>query len=431
MFIIIFTILLIIFFTINFKVYRNVFNYLNVFFIMYYLVVILASSGRYGFTIPSNTVYGYLLLALISLEVFSIFYMKIKIPIKENTNEEILNNRRLSLISIVVLILMIPTTIEGIKILREYGFTAVRGAAFSEDIYSSYTKIFLTYLLVPINKAIYIYSLLDYIKTNKVKIPLIVSIINVLQTVATFGGRSVILDLILISVVIVYEKYNRNIIKILNKNKKIIAVAILLVFVIVTITSDRSLKKNEGFWFNLYSYYVGSIHLFNVHIQNPTVSLLDGKHLLYGKGMLNPLWEISKIVLKTLGFKVNIITGMDLLNQQVQQYLTVKNGVKMNNNVTFMYVCLRDFDIYGLIIGPAYIALWFAMLYKFYIKKKSVKTDALYFYLISNLPYFIFEFFLNKTPVILTFIFIIVIYKIIYSRVQVIKKGLKEKNDKY
>ena len=28
----------------------------------------------------------------------------------------------------------------------------------------------------------------------------------------------------------------------------------------------------------------------------------------------------------------------------------------MNNNVTFLYVCLRDFDIYGLIIGPAYIA---------------------------------------------------------------------------
>ena len=422
MFIMIFTILLIIFFIINFKVYKNVINYLNVFLIMYYLVAILSSSGRYGFSIPSNTTYGYLLLALISLEVFSIFFMKIKIPIKENTNEEILNQRRLTLISVGVLILMIPTTIEGIKILSEYGFTAVRSAAFSDDVYSSYTKIFLTYILVPINKAIYIYTLLDYIKTNKVKISLIISIFNVLQTVVTLGGRSVILDLILISVVIVYEKYNRNIIKILNKNKKIIAVAVLLIFVIVLVTNDRSLNKNEGFWFNLYSYYVGSIHLFNVHIQNPSVSLLDGNHLLYGRGMLSPLWEISKITLKSLGFNVNIITGMDLLNQQVQQYLTVKNGIKMNNNVTFMYVCLRDFDIYGLIIGPAYIALCFAMLYKFYIKKKSVRTDALYFYLISNLPYFIFEFFLNKTPVILTFIFISIIYKIVYSKSNKIAK---------
>lgn len=422
MFIMIFTILLIIFFIINFKVYKNVINYLNVFLIMYYLVAILSSSGRYGFSIPSNTTYGYLLLALISLEVFSIFFMKIKIPIKENTNEEILNQRRLTLISVGVLILMIPTTIEGIKILSEYDFTAVRNAAFSDNVYSSYTKIFLTYILIPINKAIYIYTLLDYIKTNKVKISLIISIFNVLQTVVTLGGRSVILDLILISVVIVYEKYNRNIIKILNKNKKIIAVAVLLIFVIVVVTNDRSLNKNEGFWFNLYSYYVGSIHLFNVHIQNPSVSLLDGNHLLYGRGMLSPLWEISKITLKSLGFNVNIITGMDLLNQQVQQYLTVKNGIKMNNNVTFMYVCLRDFDIYGLIIGPAYIALWFAMLYKFYIKKKSVRTDALYFYLISNLPYFIFEFFLNRTSVILTFVFIILIYKIVYKKYEYMTK---------
>lgn len=88
----------------------------------------------------------------------------------------------------------------------------------------------------------------------------------------------------------------------------------------------------------------------------------------------------------------------------------------MNNNVTFLYVCLRDFGICGLIIGPMYIALFFAIIYKFYIKKKSIRTDALYFYLASNLPYFLFEFFLNRTPVILTFIYIIIMYKILYYK---------------
>ena len=88
----------------------------------------------------------------------------------------------------------------------------------------------------------------------------------------------------------------------------------------------------------------------------------------------------------------------------------------MNNNVTFLYVCLRDFDIYGLIIDSAYIALWFAIIYKLYIKRNSLKTDAMYFYLISNLPYFIFEFVLNKTPTILTFIYIIIVYNIICKK---------------
>lgn len=416
MFIIIFTILLIIFLTINFKVYKKGLNYLNVFLIMYYIIILFSSSGKYGFSIPSDKTYAYLLIALVSLEFFSLLFMKIKLNVRKIENEEVLNGKRMLFISIVVAVLMIPTTIEGIKILMEQGFTAVRSAAFSNDIYSSYTKIFLTYILIPINKAIYIYALLDYMKNNKVKASLIISIINVLQTLVTLGGRSVILDLVLISLVTVYEKYNRNIKEILNKNKKIIITAILMIFVIVAVTNDRSLNKDEGFLFNLYSYYVGSIHLFDIHLQNQEISFLDGEHLLYGKGMLNPLWDISKIALKTIGIDVDIITGMEIINEQVQQYITVKNGLKMNNNVTFLYVCLRDFDIYGLIIGPAYIALWFAVIYKLYIKKKSIKTDALYFYLMSILPYFIFEFYINKTPFLLTVIFIILIYKFIYTR---------------
>ena len=433
MFVIILTVLLVIFLLINLKIYKNIINYLNIFLIMYYLIVILSSSGRYGFAVPANQTYGYLLLALVALEFFSVLFMKIKLPVKANKNEETINIKRLTIIAILVSILMIPTTIEGLKILIEQGFTAVRSAAFSDNTYSSYTKIFLSYILSPLNKVIFIYSLLDYVKNNKIKLPFVLSIINVLQTVVTLGGRSVILDLILIAVIIIYEKYNRNILKILSKNKKIIIVAIILLTIIVVITNNRSLSKKQGFWFNLYSYYVGSIHLFDVHLQNESVSLLDGEHLLYGKGMLNPIWDISKISLKLIGIDFGIVTGMELLNEQVQKYLTVNDGIKMNNNVTFLYVCLRDFDIYGLIIGPAYIALWFAILYKLYIKLKSAKTDALYYYLVSNLPYFIFEFFLNKTQVIMTFVFIIIMYKIAYSKnkgeVYEKNKGRSDKNN--
>lgn len=416
MFAIIFTILIIIFLLINFKVYKNIINYLNIFLIMYYLIILLSNSGIYGFSIPSEKTNVYLLIALISLEFFSLLFMRIKLNVKELNKKEILNEKKLLFISIVVTILMIPTTIEGIKILSQQGFTAVRGAAFSDDIYSSYTKIFLAYILVPLNKVIYIYSLIDYAKNKKIKLPLILSVVNVFQIVATLGGRSVLLDFIIISVVIVFEKYNRKIFEIFKKNKKIIVISALLLIMMVAVTNDRSLDDKKGVIFNLYSYYVGSIHLFDIHLQNPEISLLDGEHLLYGKGILNPLLDISKIALKTIGINTDIVTGTEIINEQVQQYITVKNGLKMNNNVTFLYVCLRDFDIYGLIIGPAYIALWFAVIYKLYIKKKSIKTDALYFYLVSILPYFIFEFYINKTPFLLTVIFIILIYKFIYMR---------------
>ncbi len=424
MFTIILTILIIIFLLINFKVYKNIINYLNIFLIMYYLIMLLSNSGIYGFSIPSEKTNAYLLIALISLEFFSLLFMKIKLNVEETNKKEILNRKRLLFISIVVTILMIPTTIEGIKILSEQGFTAVRSAAFSDDIYSSYTKIFLVYILMPLNKVIYIYSLLDYVKNKKIKLPLVFSVVNVFQIVATLGGRSVLLDFIMISVVIVFEKYNRKIFEIFKKNKKIIIISALLLIIMVAVTNDRSLDDKKGVIFNLYSYYVGSIHLFDIHLQNPEISLLDGEHLLYGKGILNPLLDIAKISLKTIGINTDIVTGTEIINEQVQQYITVKNGLKMNNNVTFLYVCLRDFDIYGLIIGPAYIALWFSVIYKLYTKKKCIKTDALYFYLVSILPYFVFEFYINKTTFLLTIIFIILIYNFVYKRKE--KKNEKQ-----
>lgn len=416
MFTLILTILIIICVLINFKVYKNIINYLNIFLIMYYLIMLLSNSGIYGFSIPSEKTNAYLLIALISLEFFSFLFMKIKLNVEEVNKKEILNRKRLLFISIVVTILMIPTTIEGIKILSEQGFTAVRSAAFSDDIYSSYTKIFLVYILMPLNKVIYIYSLLDYVENKKIKLPIVFSVVNVFQIVATLGGRSVLLDFIMISVVIVFEKYNRKIFEIFKKNKKIIIISALLLIMMVAVTNDRSLDDEKGVIFNLYSYYVGSIHLFDIHLQNPEISLLDGEHLLYGKGILNPLLDISKIALKTIGINTDIVTGTEIINEQVQQYITVKNGLKMNNNVTFLYVCLRDFDIYGLIIGPAYIALWFSVIYKLYIKKKCIKTDALYFYLVSILPYFVFEFYINKTTFLSTIIFIILIYNFVYTR---------------
>lgn len=416
MFVIIFTVFMIICLIINYRVYKNLLNYLNIFLIMYYIIIVLSNTKIFGFSVPSDTTYYYLLIALIAIEFFSILFVIIKMPIKEQKEEETINAKRLTLISMIITVLMIPTTIEGINIFMNSGFTGLRGAALSTDTYSSYDRIFLSYIISPMNKVVFIYALLDYIKSHKIKAPLIFSIVNVIQMIFTLGGRSVILDFIILSVVIIYEKYSRNIVLIVKKNKKIIIISMLLVIMIIAVTSERSLNRNEGFLFNLYSYYVGSIHLFDVHVENTYLSLLDGNHLLYGKGMLSPVWEITKIGLKLVGFDVDIETGIDIINQQTQQYLPVRDGVRMNNNVTFLYVCLRDFGTFGLIIDSAYIALWFAIIYKLYKKRKSIKTDALYFYMVSNLPYFIFEFVLNKTSTILTFIYIVIVYHIICEK---------------
>ena len=417
MFVILYTIIIGVFLFINSKIYRKKINYLNIFLIMFYIVVCFSTNGLYGFRVPSNRTYWYLLIALSSIEFFSIIFMSIKIKKKNVIKDNPINTKILFIIAITITILMIPSTIEGIKILSAYGFTAVRSAAFSDDVYSSYTKIMLTYILNPLNKAVFIYSLLYYLKEKKGKIPLIITVINTIQTIATFGGRSVVVELALIIFIAIYIKNKGNLLQIVKENLKIIILLIILFMIVINVTKERSLNKDEGVLFNLYSYYVGSIHLFDIHLNNPSISLLDGDNLLYGKAMLNPAIDILKITLKLIGINTNMLSGVEEINIQVQQYIQVTDTIKMNNNVTFMYVCLRDFDIFGLIIGPMYIALWLVFIYKQYINNHSIKNEALYIYMISNLPYFIFEFFINKTPFALTVIFIMVLDKLVCNNI--------------
>lgn len=328
MIVLLFTIIIILFIIINFKIYKNIINYLNIFLLIYYLAILLSSTGLYGFKIPSNTTYIYLILAITALEFFSIIFMLIKMPIKENKQKEILNKKVMTIIVLLIACLMFPMTIEAIQILKTMGFTGVRLATLSGNGYDSYINIVFTYLLIPLNKVMFIYALLEYIRNRKAKFPLILSLINVLQSILIFGGRSVIVDIILLTIIIIYEKYNRKIKDILKKNKKVIIALILAFFIIFTVTNERSLNREEGFIFNIYSYYVGSIHLFNVHIEQPKVSLLDGEHLLYGKAMLSPVWEIPKLFLNIVGVNANIETGIEIVNEQVQQFFTVKNRCK-------------------------------------------------------------------------------------------------------
>ncbi len=416
MFIIIFTVMVLIFLFINRNIFRNFLNFSNLFLVMYYIVIILSMTGLYGFEVASNKLYLLLFISLCSFEIFSIIFSVIKIPIKEETSKKVINKRRMNVIALIVFILMIPTTIKGIEILINYGFKSVRTAAFSTEVYSTPTKLLLYYILSPLSKAIFIYSVLEYIKNKKISFSLIIGITNMLQMLITFGGRSVLVDLMLITIVCIIGKYNKNILKIVRQNKKIIIIVLVMLLIIQTVTSNRSLNNNEGLFFNLYSYYVGSIHLMDYHLNYPNISLLDGNHLLYGQGIISPIVEIFKLVTQILGFDFDIVTGLEKGNECIQLFIELNNGVIMNNNVTFLYVCLRDFGSLGLIIDVAYIALWFSILYKMYKKKKCIMTDALYFYLISNMPYFIFGFTLDKTAIILTYIYIIFIYKIAYKK---------------
>lgn len=402
----------------NRMIFKNFFNYLNIFLIIWYTAAVLSMKGFYNFTIPSMKTYIYILIVLVFLEVFSIIFLRITIK-RDNNEKKIKCNYCLKykityILSACVTIIMIPTTIKGCNILLKYGFGYLRNIGFTLELYTSYEKIFLVYIAKPLNIALLIYSIIDLIDNKKIKINFILCLLNVIQYILTFGGRAALLEIVLLTGIAIIDKYNANIYIAIKNNKKVILFSAIFLVFIVYITSQRSLNKNAGFLFNFYSYYVGSIHLFGINLDNPSMSLLDGRHLLYGKEMFNSIIEFINIFGSV--FRISLPTGIEQVNQVTQQYRYVSPNVQMNNNVTMIYAFLRDFDLYGLIIGPCVIALIYAITYKTNKKEGRIQDRAVYYYLLSQLPYFLFEFVLAKGSIVFTIGAILLLSRIILKK---------------
>ena len=413
---IIYSVVIIIFLAMNKYIYKKFWNYLNVFLLIWYFASVLSMQGFYDFYVPSNKAYIYILITLISLETFSILFMKLTIKKKKaNLNDEKykLKYFNITLLALLVTVLMIPTTIKGINVLANSGFGALRTEGLSAGTtYTALEKIFLVYILKPFNMALLTYSVVDFIDNNKIRFNLILCIINVFQQMLTFGGRSALLGIILLIFVVVVDKYGNRILQLIKKNKKILIAAIAILGVIVYITSQRQVGGGEGLIFNIYTYFVGSIHLFGVCIDNPSVFLLDGNNLLYGQAMFNWITEIINFSGGLL-FNTSITTGIEIVNQVTQNFVHVSPTVLMNNNVTMLYVFLRDFDIWGLIIGPMILALVYVCSYKARKNRRTLLSRVIYYYLLSQMPYFLFEYIFAKGNVVFVIIFVFLINRFI------------------
>ena len=290
-----------------------------------------------------------------------------------------------------------------------YGVVALRAVALKSDYYSSVSKIFFTYILFPLNNAVLIYAIIKTIEKKQIEKSLIVCLINILQNFLITGGRSSLFNVILYFSIILYIKYCHNIKKIIINNLKVIIITIALLIAILMITTKRSITSGESnILMNIYAYFFGGFHLMQYHF---SYDQFLNYNLLYGNAMFSPFIDTFKILFSLLHINLGIIDGVNIINNQVQDYFPVANNILMNNNVTYLYVCLRDFGIIGLLIGPFYISAIFSLFYKMYHNNIDNKCYlALYTFVLSNLFYLSFEFKFNITPVFYTIIFIYIIY---------------------
>lgn len=408
MLVVLFTIIIVFFFMIfNTKLFGKKINYMNIFEFIITFGMLLTSINPFSFINIENTLYVYYLITIIVFEITNVFFLSFWKSKKKKIT--IMNYNKIFLISLFVMISLIPYSIKGLSILMSYGIIALRAVALKSDYYSSVSKVFFTYILFPLNNAVLIYSIIKTVEKKKIEKTLIICLINILQNFLITGGRASLFNVILYFTIILYIKYCHNIKKIIINNLKIIIFTIALLIAILMITTKRSITSGESnILINIYTYFFGGFHLMQYHF---SYDQFLNNNLLYGNAMFSPFIDTFKILFSLFHINLGIIDGVNIINNQVQYYFPVANNILMNNNVTYLYVCLRDFGIIGLLIGPFYISTILSLFYKMYHNNINNKCYlALYTFVLSNLFYLSFEFRFNITPVFYTIIFIYIIY---------------------
>lgn len=121
MYSIIFLLLFLIFFELNNIVFKKKNNFLNIFWVVFFAVILLSEINIYSFREVKPIVYIYLTISIVFIEIDSLLLYKLKIRSKfiknneDKENNKILNNKMLTILSIVTLLMMLPQTFTGVN----------------------------------------------------------------------------------------------------------------------------------------------------------------------------------------------------------------------------------------------------------------------------------------------------------------------------
>lgn len=410
-------IIIIIFMTIslilNKFIYGNIKNLPSLITIIWCSSLFLATLGLYNIYVPDNVVVWYALIFVSSFNVFSFIFKKTK-KVSEQKPENIdirINDKALSALLIICITLLMFICRESINIFLETkSFSNVRNAFINYESIGVHMQVFISILLIPFGKAIYILSAIDYVYNKKLKISLILSIIFVLLVTLLTGGRSYLYFLVLTFIVPLFLK-NSNFFKTIKNNKKVIRICILAILLFVIITISRGFKNN-GIFTSLYVYFAGCFNLFGVYLKR---GLVIEPSLLYGQALVSgfsfPFLQISRYL-----FGTNILPGNYILAEEAtSKYMAISNKIVISATPTSMYFAIRDFGIIGLIIYPLIISYFYQKLKKKRNTNLNILNEANFVYFISSSILLNMAYQFGTFQCISVFIYIYIICKTTYS----------------
>ena len=257
---------------------------------------------------------------------------------------------------------------------------------------------------MPLATAIGLYSIIHYIDTKKINVCLLLYMIYLVENLLTTAARGTIVMVAVFAIIVLFDKYKNNVFKMIKHNQILFLVLGLMFIGILMVTMQRNLF-GKGFVYNVYAYFVGSIHLFGIYVSNPAKYLLDANNLLFGQVAISGFFYPVTFIMRLMGS--NIKAGVYQIKDVTSVFTPIsKTNTTINNNTTFLYSALRDFGEWGILIYSVLLAFLIVTLYKRKNEKPTTYNRALFYYMFYNLIFLIFEFDLALPTTVFVFIYL-------------------------
>ena len=355
------------------KVINVIFTYL------WCSILILATFGLEGLDAPSIKVSLY---CILFISVFNIAYItsfssnKYRISKLVELNDTI-RYRLIYILHIFSYIYMFPILLRAIHIARVYGYSAIRQYAFiSSNMLVNGTQQFISQILINgIFIATSVIAMGKLAVTKKVEYITVFALIDIALYSIIFGGRFIIFEMILFYIV-----GYLGIARFRKKRKLTNGYKIVIIIVICGIIVMSELRGINNMFSSFYSYFVGPITFLNYIVKNPNTFELH--HLLYGRALLGFITEPIVLLIKLFFTSTNNIhIASYYINTVTQVFYNISPGQSFNALTTAIYPFLRDFGVFGIILGGAFIGILLKMFECLALKKQSMIYYSLFIFM--------------------------------------------------
>lgn len=371
---------------------------------------IIASTDFVGLYPTSEITQIYILLSILSFNIFYILFAKKwpKFDINFNFSSEIRYNL-IYISNFLSYIFLAPILINAIKIINTSGWDTLRGYAFvGSDLLASTLQIRITaWIIYPIFLSTILLAVIFAIKRIKKYPVYFMAAINLVVYTVSFGGRY---DIVKTLGYFVFSFFVLNSVSKIKMKvpKKYVFLGIGIFLVTVYLTTLRSLN-GLNFIENTIVYFFGSLTFFDIIIHSSEFSVIH-ENSLYGTGvlgfLLNPLLYLGTLILNipnyTSEYSVKLVTD---------NYLYISDNVRYNAMASALYPFWRDGGGIGIVVGMSIFSLLVVITEKLFFKYKSIRFFSLYIFMLFIVFTSVMTYDLLTIRTFMNIIFIIVFTK--------------------